>query len=171
MMKDSFSFFNVAHIHVQGFEALHLNHRHNKYAEFKLIGFHNIVTIKDFRLQSLQAIDNYLSTHQTLHFPQEFNKPALTKMVVNSPYNIKIELFDTHEADPPFRLWANIGSKDGIPVYKYLYKRIQPMDKDRFAFLALYLRSPIQVKKREPCLDVNEIRQRQLDSPSLLCTE
>jgi hypothetical protein len=149
MSETIFTFFDTVHIHVQGSEALLLKRRSGTVAEYNLIGFKQIVTIKDFRHHGLGAVEHYLSTGETRQFPQKFNTPALTKMIVYSPYDIQIELFDTQETDPKHRLWANVGSEGLIPVYDYLYRRIQPMKNDKFAFLALYLRFPFSLQETD----------------------
>lgn len=141
-MMNAFQFSDTAHIYTQGQQVLILQHRGPQFVKYNLVGFHRVVTIKDYRLNGLKAIDHFLTTHDTEHFPHQFNAPAFLRMNVINSSDIQIELFDTDDSNPKYRLWLVTNLHNMVPVYRYLYKQIQPMDNHHFAFLSLYQLTP-----------------------------
>jgi len=140
LAMDNSIFEGTALVEIQGDRALRLVSLEPDCAEYRVLGFEEPISIHDYRRVSLDEIKRYQMTKQVADFATRFNAPAFVMLSERPTHETRIELYDTDDADPDYRLWAAIGLRDSIPVYEYLYDRISALDNDSFAFLALYRR-------------------------------
>lgn len=133
-------FTGTAWIEIQGKCVLRLLERHTDYSKYRIHGFQDPITIEDHRLTTRTALAGIMDYDRDVNeFAPQFNAPALVHIESDST-GTSIQLQDTDDHDPQHRLWIAIGIQDSIPVYDYIFDRLVPMNKDNFAFVALYRR-------------------------------
>ncbi|HOU14103.1 MAG TPA: hypothetical protein PKZ84_13405 [Anaerolineae bacterium] len=136
-------FSGPAHVEIQGKRVLSFEPPARNPVEYRVIGFDTpSITLHDYRVAGLKAIADVERTRSVATFATRFNIPAHVTIVKQDDTHIAIELRETENADPPYRLWIAIGIRDEIPVYAYLFDVIAPLEDDSFAFAALYCRGP-----------------------------
>jgi hypothetical protein len=139
MTKKIFS--GAAWVEIQGDQVLHLNHLRRKRAEYQVLGFGEPISLVDFRPDGLSAIRQLLKSKKVADFAARFSSPAQVKILESRTKGVVIELYRTKNDDPTHRLWIAIGIGNRIPVYDYIFDRLEPLDDERFAFLALLRRA------------------------------
>lgn len=136
-------FSGPAHVDIQGKRVLSFEPPVCNPVEYQVIGFDApTITLRDYRVAGLLAIADVQLTRRAEAFATGFNVPAHVTILKQDNDNISIELRETENSDPPYRLWIAIGIRDEIPVYAYVFDVIAPLADDSFAFAALYCREP-----------------------------
>ena len=130
-----------SHIELQGERALTYLSKEQNYADYQVNGFNEpAILLRDYRPEGLKALDDILVTGKLETFAPKFNSPARVLIQDQDDSAILIELFETDEPDPDYRLWIAIGIRETIPVYDYVLDFLVPWEDDKFAFLGLYRR-------------------------------
>jgi hypothetical protein len=130
-----------AWVELQGGHTLDCTGIESDHAQYRVVGFNNEIVIRDYRLTPLEAIRQAWSMGDATQFVHVFNMPAKVIISDNAQLPIMIDLTDTSENDPVYRLWIAVGITKSIPVFDYLFERIAAVEgEDHFAFVALYRR-------------------------------
>jgi hypothetical protein len=129
------------HIELQGPRALRYIRKAADHAEFNVIGFeYPKVSIKDYRNESLDKLDEILDSEEYSQFAPVFNMPAQATITEFPSGQIDIDLHPTKAQDPKFMLWIAVGIDNLIPVYKEKMLLIHPLDREKNALIYLYQR-------------------------------
>lgn len=136
VVMKTFEFSGNALVESQGPRVLSLLARQADHAEYEVIGFHGTVTIRDYRPESLAALDAFANGSQTVDFAEEFSQPALVQFVVDGN-DIAIELRDPLPATPEYMLWIAVGLTDELPVLDYVVAKFETLEDEGLAVVAL----------------------------------
>jgi len=129
----------LAEIAIQGDQVLSFINCTQERAIYEVIGFDEPrIVLIDYRPHGINAIHELLETKNLHNFAPVFNTPALITLQEGDDGAILIELNEANESQPDKMLWIAIGSRDSIPLYDYLFEQINPLEDDRFAFIALF---------------------------------
>ena len=128
-----------AKIEIQGERVLRFVNSTADRAVYDVIGFENpAITIIDYRLRGLDAIQALLRTGEMAQFAPEFNTPALVSLQSDADGNILIELNEPDTESPPQMLWIAIGFQGVMPDHDALFELITPLENDRLALIILF---------------------------------
>lgn len=128
-------------VQLQGSPALTFVEKSNSYATFDVIGFTRPVQILDFREASLRAIEKLLGDGRLTEFAPEFNKPAFAEIWEEENSCVMIHLHHPRSNEScRYLLWMAVGIGEEVPVYEYLYEKLSPIGKNRYALVSIYKR-------------------------------
>ncbi len=128
-----------AHVALQGEQALRLLKRNGNCAEYEVLGFRDVpITLRDYRPEGLEALNLVEGGGDEREFAIRFNHPASITVATRDGSGLEINLRKTDDPDPCHTLWVAVGWQEGIPLYDYVYHRIEPIDSSHLAFLSVY---------------------------------
>ena len=137
MQKEVFS--GSALVEIQGDFVLRFLERKSAYVAYRILGLDETILIHDYRQKGLQAIDDVMTSSDMTHFPSSFSGPAFVTIYdtdIEQP--VLIVLQDTFDPRPDHTLYIAIGLPDGIPIYRYIFGRVQQIDEQHYALVGLF---------------------------------
>ena len=103
---------------------------------YHLGGQDSTLTIRDFRKNPNQALQNILSGNKNTKFFSYFNIPARVKIQKDS-HGIHIELQECNEQNISPVLWLGVLNGDKMPIHRIRWQTLKPLDDNRTAFVAI----------------------------------
>lgn len=134
---DTFEFSGTVLVEAQGPRVMTLATRHCDHAEYLVIGFHGMVTIRDFRPAALAALDAFAEDSVATDFAEAFSQPATAALTVLDEC-ILVDLYDPIQSEANYLLWIAVGVENELPVLDYVMAKFEPFQDDSLAIVALY---------------------------------
>jgi hypothetical protein len=128
-----------AQVKMQGESLLRLVVFSPERAEYQLAGFNRpLVKVIDYRPASVEAMARVLSAGKNSQFLARFNLPARVALWAAYPREIRLELHETAQAEPPYTLHIAPGAPAAQPLYPCLFSHSTPPGSANRMLLLLY---------------------------------
>jgi hypothetical protein len=136
-------FSNASFIELQGKNVLELISYGDSFAEYRIIGFDSPpITIIDYRSSGIMALEKFLDSGDIETFPYAFSIISLVEVFEYDNGEITIRLHDYDNRIPvTYMLWIAIGIEKHLPVYDYIFYKLNPLPGGKYAFASIYERS------------------------------
>jgi len=106
--------------------------------KFHLKGLDNrIITLLDNRTVNLWAVKRLFLSRQSTQYYHNINAPAQVSVHSNPEGDIRVELRDTFDANPLYKLMISISNQNPTSIRSYLFYRVIPLTDKQHILLAL----------------------------------
>lgn len=153
---DAYEFYGNVLVEAQGPRVLRLIQRHPDHAEYEVIGFHGMVTVKDYRPDALAALDIFANDSRAIDFGNEFSQPSAAQIGILEGH-ISIWLNEPDEGELRHMLWIAVGLENELPVLDYEMIKIEHLQGGSFAVVALSRLNDVDSQLELPLLTVAAI--------------
>lgn len=142
-MNNSVLFSSSAAIKIQGSHVLRLLPQNSDFIDFRIVGFDDVILVNDYRETTRHSVEQAIITGEPQLITKQFNKPADISIERIEENSLRVILEESHQNNPEYMMWINVGLKGSLPIYDYVYHRITPIENNgEFALFALYRRPP-----------------------------